>query len=69
MKTRILKSAYDRLTFKCNDKSTDGNLVISNLNGIVRISNVNSKTNNSAVSPISLNRTIRRNIKKIPVAK
>lgn len=69
MKRQLLKNAYYKITFNHCNRVNDSDFVINSEGGIVRISCIDCPSNNSAVSPINLNRTTRRNIKKTVIAK
>lgn len=69
MKKQTLRSIYYKITFKQTEKIDSSDVLIRSVNGIIRISNNESKKMSSAVSPVSLNRAARRNIKKTVIAK
>lgn len=70
MKKHLIKRAYYKITFnKGNEKNSDSILKVSNTNGIIRISIIDSTNVKAAISPIVLNRTTRRKIKTPHITK
>ena len=66
MKNGFLRKTYYRITLahKSVDEKYCNSYTVSRDNGIIRISKEKTSNSNSAISPVSLNRTVRRKIKK-----